>query len=61
MLRDRISENDAQKRINAQVSLDLKRTMADIVIDNSGSQDDLKDNFKIVLFEVTKPLTWTEL
>ncbi|XP_062027013.1 dephospho-CoA kinase-like isoform X2 [Rosa rugosa] len=61
MLRDRTSENDARKRINAQVSLDLKRTMADIVIDNTGSQEDLKDKFKIVLFEVTKPLTWTEL
>ncbi|PRQ19834.1 putative dephospho-CoA kinase [Rosa chinensis] len=61
VLRDRTSENDARKRINAQVSLDLKRTMADIVIDNTGSQEDLKDKFKTVLFEVTKPLTWTEL
>ncbi|KAM5550729.1 hypothetical protein ABKV19_027188 [Rosa sericea] len=61
MLRDRTSEDDARNPINAQVSLDLKRTMADIVIDNTGSQEDLKDKFKSVLFEVTKPLSWTEL
>ncbi|PQQ14533.1 dephospho-CoA kinase [Prunus yedoensis var. nudiflora] len=60
MLRDRTSEDDAQNRINAQMSLDLKRTRADIVIDNTGSLEDLKEQFQNVLFEVTKPLTWTE-
>ncbi|PRQ56238.1 putative dephospho-CoA kinase [Rosa chinensis] len=61
MLKNRTSEDDARNRINAQVSLDLRRTMADIVIDNTGSQEDLKDKFKSVLIEVTKPLSWTEL
>ena len=60
MLRDRTSKDDAQNRVDAQMSLDLKRTRADIVIDNTGSQEDLKEKFKSVLFEVTKPLTWTE-
>ncbi|XP_050363369.1 dephospho-CoA kinase [Argentina anserina] len=60
MLRDRTSEVDARNRKDAQMSLDLKRTRADIVIDNTGSQEDLKGKFKSVLFEVTKPLTWTE-
>lgn len=60
MLRDRTSEDDARNRINAQMSLDLKRTKADIVVDNTGSLEDLKEKFQSVLFEVTKPLTWTE-
>ncbi|XP_040375503.1 dephospho-CoA kinase isoform X3 [Rosa chinensis] len=60
MSRDRTSEDDARNRINAQMSLDIKRTKADIVIDNTGSQEDLKEKFKSVLFEVAKPLTWTE-
>lgn len=60
MERDRTSKEDAQNRINAQMSIDLKRTKAEIVIDNSGSREDLNEHFRKVLFEVTKPLTWTE-
>ncbi|KAI5316165.1 hypothetical protein L3X38_045341 [Prunus dulcis] len=60
VLRDGTSADVAQNRINAQMSLDLKRTRADIVIDNTGSLEDLKEQFQNVLFEVTKPLTWTE-
>lgn len=60
MARDRASEEDAQNRISAQMSLDLKRTKADIVIDNTGSLEDLNEQFKKVLFEIKKPLTWTE-
>ncbi|XP_048336787.1 dephospho-CoA kinase isoform X1 [Ziziphus jujuba] len=60
MARDGTSEEDAHDRINAQMSLDLKRSRADIVIDNTGSLDDLKEHFREVLFEVTRPLTWTE-
>ncbi|KAK4559142.1 hypothetical protein RGQ29_008404 [Quercus rubra] len=60
MARDRSSEEDARNRISAQMSLDLKRTKADIVIDNTGSLEDLNEQFKYVLFEVKKPLTWTE-
>ncbi|CAM8952504.1 unnamed protein product [Rhodiola kirilowii] len=60
MARDSSSENDARNRINAQMSLDLKREKADIVINNTGSLDDLNEEFRKVLFEVTKPLTWSE-
>ncbi|KAJ7972935.1 Dephospho-CoA kinase [Quillaja saponaria] len=57
---DRIGEEDARNRINAQMPMDLERSRADRVIDNSGSLDDLNGQFKNVLFEVSKPLTWTE-
>lgn len=60
MARDGSSDEDAQNRINAQMSLDLKRSKADIVIDNTGSLEELKEEFRKVLFEVTRPLTWTE-
>ncbi|KAI4301380.1 hypothetical protein L6164_034665 [Bauhinia variegata] len=60
MARDRTSKEDARNRINAQMPLDLKRSKADIVIDNTGSLDDLNLQFRKVLFEVSKPLTWTE-
>lgn len=60
MGRDRTSEEDARNRINAQMPLDIKRSKADIVIDNTGSLDDLNEQFRKVLFQVTRPLTWTE-
>lgn len=60
MARDESSEEDAQNRISAQMSLDLKRTKADIVIDNTGSLEDLNEQFRKVLSDITKPLTWTE-
>ncbi|KAK3194050.1 hypothetical protein Dsin_025360 [Dipteronia sinensis] len=60
MARDRTSEEDAKNRINAQMPLDIKRTKADIVIDNNGSLDDLNEQFRKVLSQVTMPLTWTE-
>lgn len=60
MARDGSSEEDARNRINAQMSLDMKRSKADIVIDNTGSLDELKEEFQKVLHEVTRPLTWTE-
>ncbi|CBI36820.3 unnamed protein product, partial [Vitis vinifera] len=60
LARDRASEEDARNRINAQMSLDLKRSKADIVIDNTGSLEDLNEQFQNVLFQVKRPLTWTE-
>lgn len=60
MARDRTSAQDAQNRINSQMPLEIKRSKADIVIDNNGSLDDLNESFKKVLNQVTKPLTWTE-
>lgn len=60
MARDRTSEEDARNRINAQTALDWKRDKADIVIDNTGSLENLKEQFRKVLFQVTRPLTWSE-
>ncbi|EYU35909.1 hypothetical protein ABFS82_09G031600 [Erythranthe guttata] len=60
MTRDGTTVEEAKSRINSQMSLNLKRTKADIVIDNSGSPEDLNRLFKEVLVRVRKPLTWTE-
>ncbi|OMO81875.1 Dephospho-CoA kinase [Corchorus olitorius] len=60
MERDNSTEEDARNRINAQMSLDLKKSRADIVIDNAGSLQDLQERFGEVLLEVKRPLTWTE-
>ena len=58
--RDNSTEEDARNRINAQMSLDLKRNQADIVIDNTGSLQDLQEKFREVLLQVKRPLSWTE-
>ncbi|KAK8570215.1 hypothetical protein V6N13_002910 [Hibiscus sabdariffa] len=60
MKRDNSTEEDAGNRISAQMSLDLKKSRADIVIDNTGSLQDLQERFSDVLSQVKKPLTWTE-
>ncbi|XVF21936.1 hypothetical protein REPUB_Repub12eG0132000 [Reevesia pubescens] len=60
MERDDSAEEDARNRINAQMSLDLKRNKADIVIENAGSLQDLQERFREVLLQVKRPLTWTE-
>ncbi|KDP26861.1 hypothetical protein JCGZ_18019 [Jatropha curcas] len=60
MARDKSSEEDARNRINAQMALDLKRSKADIVIDNTGSLEDLEEQFQKVLLQVTRPLTLYE-
>ncbi|KAK4477756.1 hypothetical protein RD792_017018 [Penstemon davidsonii] len=60
MARDGTTAEEANSRINAQMSLDLKRDKADIVIDNSGSLEDLNEQFREVLVHVKNPLTWTE-
>ncbi|XP_021765332.1 dephospho-CoA kinase-like [Chenopodium quinoa] len=58
--RDGINDEEANNKINAQMSLDSKRSKADIVIDNTGSLDELKKQFQNVLNVVTRPLTWSE-
>ncbi|XP_068660455.1 dephospho-CoA kinase [Aristolochia californica] len=58
--RDGISEEQARNRINAQTALDWKRSRADIVIDNSRSLENTKEQFQEVLNEITSPLTWKE-
>ncbi|GJM86626.1 hypothetical protein PR202_ga02503 [Eleusine coracana subsp. coracana] len=60
MSRDGCSEEQAHNRINAQLALDWKKSEADIVINNSGSLDDTKEQFQEVLRKVSEPLTWKE-
>ncbi|XP_039683673.1 dephospho-CoA kinase isoform X1 [Medicago truncatula] len=60
LARDNSSEEDGRNRVNAQMPLDVKRSKADIVIDNTGSLDDLNEQFQNVLVRVTGPLTWYE-
>ncbi|XP_048498641.1 dephospho-CoA kinase [Beta vulgaris subsp. vulgaris] len=58
--RDRITDEEADNKINAQMAMDSKRSKADIVIDNTGSLDDLNGQFQNALNVVTRPLTWSE-
>ncbi|KAF7113026.1 hypothetical protein RHSIM_RhsimUnG0168700 [Rhododendron simsii] len=60
MERDRTSVEEAKNRIQAQMPLNLKKTKADIVIDNTGSREELNEHFQRVLTHVSKPLTWSE-
>ncbi|WP_294467892.1 dephospho-CoA kinase [uncultured Anaerofustis sp.] len=48
MLRDKISKEDAVKRIEVQMSPEEKIKYADIVVDNNGNYSDLKENIKKV-------------
>ncbi|CAH9098749.1 unnamed protein product [Cuscuta epithymum] len=60
MTRDRSTEEEAKSRINSQMSLDVKREKADIIIDNRGTLGALNEQFGLVLIQITKPLTWSE-
>ncbi|KAJ4881344.1 P-loop containing nucleoside triphosphate hydrolase protein [Raphanus sativus] len=44
----------------AQMSLDLKRCKADVVVENNGDLDHLNQQFSMVLSEIRRPLTWIE-
>ncbi|KAK3160832.1 hypothetical protein QOZ80_1BG0065410 [Eleusine coracana subsp. coracana] len=60
MSRDGCSEEQGNNRINAQLALDWKKSEADVVIDNSGSLDETKEQLREVLSKVCEPLTWKE-
>lgn len=60
MARDRTSKKDARNRINAHMPLEIKRNKTDVVIDNKRSPDDSNEQIQKVLFEISRPLTWTE-
>jgi dephospho-CoA kinase len=47
-----LSKSECQARINSQLSLEVKRTMADLVIENDGSQLDLSDQVEDVRREL---------
>lgn len=58
--RDGCSEEQAQNRIDTQLALDWKKSQADMVINNSGSLDDTKEQLQEVLKQVSGDLTWKE-
>ena len=50
--RDRLTETEAQKHIKAQMSLDEKRKLADYIIENNGSFEELEHRVQSVLDEI---------
>ncbi|KAJ4909491.1 P-loop containing nucleoside triphosphate hydrolase protein [Raphanus sativus] len=55
-----VEENVGLRRVMAQMSLDLKRCKADVVVENNGDLDHLNQQFSMVLSEIRRPLTWIE-
>ena len=54
MARNRISREEAEKRLNSQMPIDEKITMADIVIDNKGSIAETEKKVKKVWLELLR-------
>ena len=52
--RDGCSEEEAERRIAAQLPIDEKREMADHVIDNSGSPAETRRQIEALVAELTK-------
>lgn len=50
--RDHLTEAEAQQHINAQMSLDEKRKLADYVIENNGSLAELEEQIRSVLDKI---------
>lgn len=53
MERDGLGQEDARARIDSQMSIDHKRSLADYTIDNSGGVDDTRMQFENLWEEVT--------
>ena len=52
MKRNNLSENEALKRLNAQIDIEEKRKLADIIIENSGSQGEFETKCKEFLLNL---------
>ena len=52
MLRDRLSKGAALKRIRSQMPLSQKKKLADFVINNTGTKQDLKSKLEQLLLEI---------
>jgi dephospho-CoA kinase len=50
--RDGLTDEQAQRHLNAQMSLEQKRRLADYVVENNGSLDDLEQQVKTVLDKI---------
>ncbi|HHU18783.1 MAG TPA: dephospho-CoA kinase [Bacilli bacterium] len=49
MVRDQLSEREAQQRIDTQISIDEKKQRADYIIDNNGSKQQTETQFQQLL------------
>lgn len=54
MARDHLDEYAAQSRIKAQISIEKKAEMADVVFDNNGSEEELKQQVEKYLADLKK-------
>ena len=52
MLRDHLSERAALKRIRSQMPLSQKEKLADFVINNTGTKQDLKSKLEKLLLNI---------
>jgi dephospho-CoA kinase len=50
--RDHLTQTEAQKHIDAQMSLAEKRRLADYVIDNNGSLEEVETQVKVILEKI---------
>jgi dephospho-CoA kinase len=50
--RDRLTDPEAQQHIDAQMSLDEKRKLADYIIENNGSLEELEERVRSVLDKI---------
>jgi dephospho-CoA kinase len=50
--RDHLSDEEAQRHLDAQMSLDEKRRLADYVVENNGTVDELEQQIKAVLKKI---------
>jgi dephospho-CoA kinase len=50
--RDHLSDEEAQRHVDAQMSLEEKRVLADYVVENNGTVDELEQQIKAVLEKI---------
>ncbi|PPQ71830.1 hypothetical protein CVT24_006955 [Panaeolus cyanescens] len=59
MLRDSSSREDALARLNAQIPITDKVQYADIVVDNSGTKQELEENIELLIRKLEREAGWT--
>lgn len=56
MIRDRIDENEALQKIESQISLDVKKEKADVVINNEKDLEDTEKQVELLLKKLKRKL-----
>ncbi|MGD0820473.1 MAG: dephospho-CoA kinase [Desulfomonilia bacterium] len=57
MIRDKISKEEALKRVRAQISIEEKRSYASLLIDNSASKDETRKQVEIAYVRLKEEAT----